>query len=330
MSKKILKKIKRGFLLLLLLTILLMVTPRLLGWISPEKPPVGYHFDALTYLAAGTGLEKLADLNPEIPDDIEVFRDVEYKNVNGKSLQIDFYRPKNKQGPLPLIVFIHGGSWKSGNRSDYMVYLVSFAQKGYMTATISYRLLRDSIYPAAVADVTDAVDWLYESGETYNYNPDRIALVGGSAGGHLAMLAGYGWKGTSRDSIVTEGLPAKRKIKALVNIYGPADLTTEYARKQRLVNAFLGHSYDASPELYVEASPVHYLKPGLPPTMILHGTSDNLVPVSQSDTLKSRLDRLGVPCEYCRVPLWPHTMDMALRVNRYTQKRMEEFFILYL
>ena len=330
MSKKILKKIKRGFLFLFLLTVFLMVTPQLLGWISPGKPPVGYHFDALTYLAAGTGLEKLADLNPVIPDEIEIIRDVEYKNVNGKSLQIDFYRPKNKQGPLPLIVFIHGGSWKGGNRSDYLVYLVSFAQKGYMTATVSYRLLRDSIYPAAVEDVTDAVDWLFENGEIYNYNPDRIALVGGSAGGHLAMLAGYGWKDAKRDSLMTAGLNTERKIKALVNIYGPVDLTTEYARKQQLVNDFLGHSYDKVPDLYVEASPVHYLKPGLPPTMILHGTSDNLVPVSQSDTLKKRLDALGVHCKYYRVPLWPHTMDMALRVNRYTQKCMEEFFILNL
>jgi acetyl esterase/lipase len=327
---KIFRKVIRGFLLVLLLFCLLMVTPRLLGWLSPEKAPLGYHFDALTYLAAGIGLEKLADLNPAIPGEIEEIRDVEYKNVNGKSLQVDFYRPKNAQGPLPLVVFIHGGSWKGGKRSDYLVYLVSFAQKRYMTATISYRLLRDSIYPAAVEDVADAVDWLYENGGKYNYNPDRIALVGGSAGGHLAMLAGYGWKDARRDSSITAGFTPERKIKALIDIYGPTDLTTEYARNQRLVTAFLGHSYDTSPHLYVEASPVHYLKPGLPPTMILHGTSDSLVPISQSDTLKKRLDALGVPCEYYRVPLWPHTMDIALRVNRYSQKRMEEFFIRHL
>ena len=164
MKPKILKRILKGLSILFMLFCLLMVTPRTLGFLFPEKPPVGYHFEKLTYLAVGSGLEKLADLEPEIPETIEEIKDVEYKNVNGKSLQMDFYRPKNADGPLPLLLFIHGGGWKSGKRSDYLVYLTSFAQKGYITATVSYRLLRDSIYPAAVEDVTDAVNWLFENG----------------------------------------------------------------------------------------------------------------------------------------------------------------------
>lgn len=330
MKTKILKGILKGSLLFIVLFCVLMLIPRMLGFIFPAKAPVGYHFENLAMLAVGTGLEPLAGLNPAIPGDIEEIKDVEYKNAGGKSLQVDFYRPRDAQGQLPLVVFIHGGSWKSGKRSDYLVYLVSFAQKGYMTATISYRLLRDSIYPAAVEDVTDAVQWLYRNADNYGYDPRRIALVGGSAGGHLALLAAYGWDngkapggGSGSD---TEG----RRIKAVVDIYGPVDLTTEYARNQRLVAGFLGHTYDEKPHLYAEASPVTYLKQGLPPTLILHGTSDKLVPVSQSDYLKQRLDELGVPCEYYRVPLWPHAMDLAKRVNEYTQKRIDEFLLRYL
>jgi dipeptidyl aminopeptidase/acylaminoacyl peptidase len=116
----------------------------------------------------------------------------------------------------------------------------------------------------------------------------------------------------------------------VVNIYGPVDLTTDYAQTQPLVTGFIGHSYDENPELYREASPVSYLSSSCPPTLILHGTSDTLVPVSQSDTLKSRLDALGVPCEYYRVPLWPHAMDIAKRVNDFSQKKMEVFFEKYL
>jgi acetyl esterase/lipase len=327
MKPKIFKPILKSLLMLFLLFCLLMVTPQTLGFLFPEKPPVGYHFESLAYLAAGIGLEKLADLEPEIPETVEEIKDVEYKNVNGKSLQMDFYRPKNAGEPLPLLVFIHGGSWKSGKRSDYLVYLTSFAEKGYITATVSYRLLRDSIYPAAVEDVTDAVEWLFENGENFGCDPDRIALVGGSAGAHLAMLAGYGWGGSAFQS---NSATSAHRIKAVVDIYGPADLTTEYARNQRLVNAFIGHSYDENPELYREASPVSYLSSSCPPTLILHGTSDTLVPVSQSDTLKSRLDALGVPCEYYRVPLWPHAMDIAKRVNDFSQKKMEVFFEKYL
>jgi len=175
--------------------------------------------------------------------------------------------------------------------------------------------------------VTDAVDWLFENGENFGYDPDRIALIGGSAGAHLAMLAGYDWRSSE---LQNDSATSAYRIKAVVDIYGPADLTTDYARNQRLVNAFIGHSYDEKPGLYREASPVSYLSSSCPPTLILHGTSDTLVPVSQSDTLKSRLDALGVPCEYYRVPLWPHAMDIAKRVNDFSQKKMEAFFELYL
>jgi len=320
MKSKILKRSLKGLLMLFLLFCLLMVTPRTLGFLFPEKPPVGYHFETLAYLAAGVGLEKLADLEPEIPETIEEIKNVEYKNVNGKSLQMDFYGPKNADGPLPLLLFIHGGGWRSGKRSDYLVYLTSFAQKGYITATVSYRLMRDSIYPAAVEDVTDAVKWLFENGENYGYDPSRIALVGGSAGAHLAMLAGYGWENRASRNNNTH------RVKAVVEIYGPVDLTTEYARNQPLVTGFIGHAYSEKPELYRQASPIAWLSDSCPPTMILHGTSDTLVPISQSDTLKSRLDALGVPCEYYRVPLWPHAMDIAKRVNDFSQKKMEVFF----
>jgi acetyl esterase/lipase len=324
MKPKIFNPILKGLLLAFLLFFLLMVTPQTLGFLFPEKPPVGYHFETLAYLAAGTGLEKLADLEPEIPETVEEIKDVEYKNVNGKSLQMDFYRPKNADGPLPLLLFIHGGGWKSGKRSDYLVYLTSFAQKGYMTATVSYRLKRDSIYPAAVEDVTDAVEWLFENGENLGYDPDRIALVGGSAGAHLAMLAGYGWENRASQQNNTH------RVKAVVDIYGPVDLTTDYAQNQPLVTGFIGYAHNEKPELYREASPVSYLDSTCPPTLILHGTSDTLVPVSQSDTLKSRLDALSVPCEYYRVPLWPHAMDIAKRVNDFSQKKMEAFFEKYL
>lgn len=326
---KTIKRILKGLLIVLLAGALLLVTPRLWSALSPEKPPVGYHFVAPAYLALFVGLEDLIDREPEIPANVREIKDIEYKTVDGKSLQLDLYIPENIQKPAPLLVFIHGGGWKGGKRSDYLVYLAAFAQKGYLTATVSYRLLKDGPYPACAEDITDAVNWFFRNGETYGYDPDRIALVGGSAGAHLALLAAYGWeKQTAADSLV---LPEnKHRIKAVVDIYGPVDLTTPYAQTQPLVTNFIAHSYQEKPELYREASPVRYLDKNDPPTLILHGTSDDLVPISQSDTLKAKLDRLGVPNVYCRVPLWPHTMDIVQRVNDYSQKQMELFFEQYL
>ena len=324
-KSKVLRYFLIVFLILLIISIMAVITPRAWSALNPDKPPAGYHFMAPAYVALWIGLEKLVNTDPHVPGNIKEIKDIEYKNINGKSLQLDLYKPANLQDPAPLLVFIHGGAWKSGKRSDYLVYLVDFAKRGYVTASVSYRLLADSTYPACAEDIRDAIKWFFRNGKKYGYDPDRIALIGGSAGGHLAMLGGYGWGETDEvsDSI-------HHKIKAVVDIYGPADLTTEYARKHPLVTSFIARSYEDSPGLYSEASPVIYLDKNDPPTLILHGTSDRLVPVSQSDNLKSQLDSLGVPCIYYRLPLWPHTMDIVKRVNDYCQLKMMYFFEIYL
>jgi len=328
--KTVLKKILKGFLIILAIFILVMLTPRTIGLLFPEKAPIAYHFELLDYLAIGVGLEKLVDTEPEIPATIEEIKNIEYKNVNGKSLQIDLYKPRNLNKPAPLLVFVHGGGWKGGKRSDYLVYLVDFAEKGYVTATVSYRLKNDSIYPACVQDVSDAMHWIFCNAGKYGYDPDRVAMIGGSAGGHLVLMTTYDFKEPSIPLDSSYLATRLHKVKAVVGIYGPVDMTTPYAQTQGLVTGFIGHPYSEKPELYWEASPAKYLRKDLPPTLIFQGTSDNLLPPSQSDTLKARLDRLGVPCEYNKLPLWPHAMDIALRPNQYMQKKMDAFFEKYL
>ncbi len=330
MTLRILKSFLFGLLAILSLFILWMIFPRIWSSLYPDKAPVGYYFTPPLYASIWLGIEKLADLEPAVPEDIEEIKDIEYKNINGKSLQLDIYRPKNLEKQAPLLVFIHGGSWKSGKRSDYLVYLLSYAQKGYITATVSYRLLRDGPYPACIEDITDAIRWFHGNAENYGYDPSRIALIGGSAGAHLVTLAAYGWKNLTHINDTSGLHPDDQKVKAVVDIYGPVDLTTEYARNHPLITAFLDRKWDEAPDIFREASPVSYLDKSDPPTLILHGTSDRLVPVSQSDLLKNRLDSLGVPCVLHRLPGWPHTMDIAMRVNKYCQMKMDEFFSQYL
>jgi acetyl esterase/lipase len=328
--KKPLKRILTGLLAVLSILFLFMITPRLLSVVFPKKPPVGYHLVALDYLALKIGLEDTISKHPPVPATIDEFKNIEYKNINGKSLQLDLYRLKDLYFPAPLLIFIHGGGWKGGQRSDYLPYLLAFAQKGYVTATVSYRLLNDGPYPACAEDITDAIKWFFRNAGAFGYDPDRIAVIGGSAGSHLAMLAGYGWMNKTEAGDSTGISQTGQRIKAIVEIYGPTDLTTEYARNHPLVTSFLAHSYAEAPELYKDASPVTYLDKNDPPTLILHGTSDNLVPVSQAKLLKHRLDSLGVPAVLCTMPLWPHTMDIVKRVNDYSQVMMLEFFDKYL
>lgn len=330
MKSKKLKRILLGLLSVFIVFCLLMVTPRTIAALFPSTQPIGYKFLALDYLAVLVGLEKMADRSPEITPDIEEIKNIEYKNINGKSLQIDLYRPRVLAKPAPLLVFIHGGGWKGGERSDYLVYLVPFAKNGYVTATVSYRLLKDGLYPACIEDITDAVNWFFRNGERYGYDPDRIVLIGGSAGGHLSLLAGYGWKNPSLiiDSISSAG--NAHKIKAVVDFYGPADLTTEYARNHDLVTGFLGSRYEEAPEKFKDASPMHHLDKNDPPTLIFQGSSDNLVPANQSVRLKEKLDSLGIQAELYCLPLWPHTMDIVKRVNDFSQLKMNAFFDKYL
>ena len=185
--------------------------------------------------------------------------------------------------------------------------------------------LKLDIYQPAVHDVQCAIVWIRDHADEYMIDPDRIALIGGSAGGHLAMMAAY-----SDDEFTSCGDVTGPKVQAVVNLYGPSDLTTDFAIHHPTIEGFLGPTYAAHPELFVQASPVRYISSDDPPTLIFHGTLDETVPVNQSDLLKAKLDQVGVASEYHRLEGWPHTMDAAASVNAYCQYYIAEFLAIHL
>ncbi len=293
----------------------------------PPKPPHGYPNETLLKAAYALGMLKLIDTRPEVPANLMVHKNIVYKKVDTLALGLDIYEKKGLSGSVPALIFIHGGGWSKGKRSDYLPYLIDFAEKGYVTVTVSYRLSGAAHFPAAVEDVKCAVRWVRAHASQYGIDPDRIALIGGSAGGHLALMAGYSddnrFAGECHDTVTA-------RVQAVVDLYGPVDLTTEYARNRRESIGFTGHSWQEAPGLYKAASPRFYITPDDPPTLIFHGTIDNLVPVSQSDSLHKWLDRVGVPNEYHRLKGWPHTLDIARKTNEYCQYYMSRFFMKYL
>jgi acetyl esterase/lipase len=297
---------------------------------TPEPPaPRGFSSTEEVKEAIRQGKVRVADLLAPVPEDVVAHGNLEYARVADKSLQLDLYQPEGLRKPVPAIILIHGGGWKSGNRSIYRYYCVKLAQLGYVTATMSYRLSREAPYPAAVQDVKAAVRWLRANAGKYQVDPGNIALLGGSAGGHLAMMVGY----TPGDKLL-EGDPnpgVSSRVQAVVNFYGPTDLTAEEARKAGVVVDFLGgKQYDEAPDLYRQASPITHVTRSAPPTLILHGTIDETVPVKQADLLARRLKELGVPFEYERLAGWPHTMDLAEDVNRRCLWRVERFLARYM
>ncbi len=296
----------------------------------PLKAPGGYMNETLLKVAYGLGMLDLIEAKPEVPESIVEIKDVEYKRVDSISLQLDIYKSRSLVEPAPALIFVHGGSWSKGKRSDYLPYLLAYAAKGYVTVTVSYRLVKVAKYPAAVQDVNCAVRWIKAHGREYGINPDRLALVGGSAGGHLSMMVGYA---SQHPGFVKEcqGLDTiNSRVKAVINLYGPTDLTTPYAiGKPQTIN-FLGCTFDEDPDRYIEASPKTHISPDDPPTLTFHGTIDSLVPISQSDSLDVWLSRAGVPHEYHRLKGWPHTMDVSKKVNTYCQFYIDRFLEEYL
>jgi len=287
----------------------------------PKKTPRGFRSENMLKIFYVTKLLKLIDTEPEVPNELQVHKNLEYKNIGSTSLQLDIYKRKDLKEKAPVIIFIHGGSWTKGKRSDYLFYLIDYAMKGYVTATLSYRLVNEAIYPAALEDVKCGICWIKNNAEKYGIDEDRVALVGGSAGGHLAMMAGFD------DNLNNNSCEhsSDSRVQAIVNFYGPTDLTTPYARERSEVTNFLGNTYNEAPGLFHNASPKALISPDDPPTLTFHGTIDSLVPVSQADSLNVWLKDAGVVSEYHRLKGWPHTMDLAKKVNEYCQYHIDNF-----
>lgn len=298
---------------------------------TPPPMPKGYADEQAAMTDALTGAVPVIDIQGEmaLPEGVTEQKDIQYGKGGDKPLLLNLYSPAKLDKPAPGLIFIHGGGWTSGHRKDYKYYTIRFAKRGYIVATISYRFSQDAPFPAAVQDAKCAVRWMRANAQKYNIDPNRIAAIGGSAGGYLAMMLGYsadvpelegdgGWEGVSS------------KVQAVVNLYGPADIDCPSARDVDVVTKFLGKPYSEIQDQYELASPYRHITPDDPPPLILHGTIDTIVPVQQSDMLAEKLKAAGVPCVYEKFQGWPHTMDLALPVNIRCQWLMNKLFNQYL
>ncbi len=284
---------------------------------APPAPPIppGYETPNDAKAAVLDGRVPMANVFAPVPQHIQVLTHVEYGRVGDKSLQLDLYQPRDMQRPAPGLIMIHGGGWRGGNRRIMHTYCVLMAERGYVVATISYRLTGEAPYPAAVQDAKCAVRWMRANAKKYHVDPERIAALGGSAGGHLAMMLGY-----SADMAHLEGdgghPGVSSRVQAVVNFYGPTDLTTDFARSQGMLVSFMGGKrFEQAREQYLEASPLTHLTADDPPTLTLHGTIDSVVPFVQAEMLDRKAAQLNVPHRLVAFPGWPHSMNIAKPVH---------------
>jgi acetyl esterase/lipase len=226
-------------------------------------------------------------------------RDIVYKTVDGAPIALDIHAADGA-GPHPVIIWIHGGGWQSGDKAQCLPVRLGFADRGYTVACVNYRLSGVAIFPAQIEDVRDAIAFLRGHADEYGLDPDRFVAWGSSAGGHLAALVGT----TSGESVFTGDARASA-VQAVVDFYGPIDLTamvttpgyTRHAQPDSAESLLLGGPVLENPEAAQRASPLTYIDGDEPPFLIVHGTADPVVPLAQSQLLYDALTASGVTAD---------------------------------
>jgi len=227
--------------------------------------------------------------------EVVAHENLQYGTGAGKPLHLDLYQPEGIDEPAPGLVFIHGGGWQGGRREDFRGLASDAARRGYVAVTITYRLVPEHLFPAAVEDCKCAVRWLRAHAEKWNLDPDRIGAIGGSAGGHLAMMLGAM---DEEDGLEGEGgwAETSSRVQAVVSYVGPTDLTADYPQMSRnIVERFIGGTKEDMPDSYRRASPITYVDADDPPMLLYQGTKDILVPYEQAFFMATALTKAGVP-----------------------------------
>ena len=255
----------------------------------------------------------LSQMRPQAYSLIDAFRGIPEQPVrttagisvaapDGVPLTLTVYRPP-QIGQHPTIVVIYGGAWQHGSPNDDAPFSRYMAARGYTVVAIDYRHAPRYQFPAQLEDVKTALTYIQQHAEDLEVDMQRLALMGRSAGAHLAMLAAY--------------QPSSIPIQAVVNYYGPVDLTKGYydlphpdpIHSRAVLNAFLGGSPEQFPDRYRQASPYEYVNHPLPPSLLVYGGRDHLVQAKFGRSLCERLQAKGTRAVWLEIPWAEHAFD---------------------
>lgn len=291
------------------------------------------------FLTAATAIS--AQIHPPgpLPRLLEALRchpDLSYAANGNSRQQLDLYLPRSPagHGPLPLLLFFHGGAFLGGDRKPEpepgdpcgLRLLLSLAAGGdYAAASVGYRLSPEACWPAQIHDAKAAVRWLRGQAAIYRLDPDRIGVMGTSAGGHLAAILGTSGGEASLEGRLGSHLEAGSQVACVVDQYGPTDFLALHGADNHSPNTpaakLIGGPLPQHPEATRGASPLAYVRPGNPPFLILHGTADPVVPFRQSELLHEALLQAGVDATLVPVHGGGHggfsSPDLPLRITAF-------------
>jgi acetyl esterase/lipase len=251
-------------------------------------------------------------------DGVEALPDVEYSNLSGyRPLLLDLYLPRHRAVPRPLVLVIHGGGWSRGDSrtwgaiADYPATLAMLAARGYIVASVNYRLTGEARFPAQIQDVKAAISFLRANASRYDIDPARVLAWGGSAGGHLAALAATSCGVAafaplpstgrlSNSAAETARLPdVSDCIQGAVIWFGAFDLGKLPGKNSE---ALLGCGIGSCADEFSLASPITHVSELSAPMLLIHGLADVQIPAQQTRDMAARLRQAGVPVETLLIP----------------------------
>ena len=267
-------------------------------------------------LAAAAPAQDLSEVNASVAlfQRMRVVPNVVYVRANGWEGKLDIYvqRTPRQAGPVPVVIFIHGGGWVQGTKEgSVMQGVLPYVALGYSVVNVEYRLANVSLAPAAIEDCRCALRWVVAHAKDYNFDVGRIVVAGASAGGHLALTTGMIPASAGFDrSCYTVDEP---HVAAIVNFFGITDIADlldgpnkkPFPESWPYTVQWLGNQPNRA-EIAKAASPLTYVRAGVPPTISIHGDADPLVPYTHSVRLQEALQKAGVAHKLVTIPRGGH------------------------
>ena len=232
---------------------------------------------------------------------VRISRGIVFASPDGVDLKLNTYRPL-AVGKYPTLIIIYGGAWRQGSPNGHEQFSSYIAAQGYSVITIDYRHAPQYRFPAQLEDVETALQYIGDRAEELEVDTDKMVIMGRSAGGHLAKLAAY------REATAFRGV---------ISYYGPTNLTEGYYDLpvpdpidiQAVLQDFLGGTPEQLPELYKQASPINYIYPNLPPSLLIYPGRDRLVQVKFGRELYAKLKATNNPAIFLEIPWAEHAFD---------------------
>ena len=233
------------------------------------------------------------------------FEERVFASTDGYKLTLDVYRPGYEHDPVPGVLVVHGGTWQNGDNSEGIALNAYLAARDHVVISMNYRLAPEWPFPAARDDLLAAIAYVKTYASELGVDPTRLALLGRSAGGQLALLAAY----TARDP----------GIRGVISMYGPTDLKFGYENPapiglrdtRAVLESYLGGAPAAAEDAYFTASPINFVTAASPPTLLIHGERDGVVLPEESARLAERLLQAGVKHLYLPLPWATHECDRS-------------------